>query len=226
MNVHLPLLLLAIALLWFPRQWLRLGATLLTRRRRRPPGRGQEPWNTREPGDPRVNTRKEFGRFRNYVDLLRGAAGALLLSGGFGFASCLQAAPGASRTIFYQVLALRAAILLVGLLIQTLRWNKERLTFFPPIFYLAGLSFGMLKPWAALAAFLLIWAFNAGIGNAQGFLTIYAILMMVFGSVFAGGRDNSAMYVSFLCFLPVLLSLLCNRPLVVLSRKATHGAAG
>ena len=124
------------------------------------------------------------------------------------------------------VLALRGGILLVGVLIQTLRWNKERLTFFPPIFYLTGLSFGLLKPWGALAAFLLVWTFNTGIGNAQGFLTIYAVLMMVFGSLFAGRRDNLVLLVSFLCFLPVLLSLLSNRPLVVLSRKAPHGAGG
>ena len=58
--------------------------------------------------------------------------------------------------------------------------------------------------------------------NAQGFLTAYAVLMVVFGHFFAAG-DLSAMYAGVLCFLPVLLSMLAQRPLAIFTRKGSRG---
>jgi hypothetical protein len=217
MNVDFPLLLLGLLLLWFPRQWMRRGAAWL--RRRRKGGRIVEPWREREFGDPRINFRTEFTKFRNYIDLLRGMAGSLVLFGGLGILPAIAPPSGASRTVILQVLGVRAVILLVGLLVQTMRYRHRKITFYPPIFYLAGLSVGLCDVRGAAFAFLLIWAINAALPNAQAFLSIYALLLVVFGHFFAWRGDLQAAYAGVLCFLPVLLSLLAKRPLLIFARK-------
>jgi len=226
MIVHLPRLLLALLLLWFPRPWMRLGFTFLRRRRRRSGAEAPaiEPWNARESGDPRLSFREEFSKFRNYLDLLRGAAGSLALSGGLSIPPGISAVAGASRGTVWQTIIIRALILLVGLLAQTMRFERNKVTFYPPIFYLAGVSVGLCDIRGAGFAFLMVWAINPMFGNAQGFLTIYAIFMVGFGHLFAGTGDLSAVYAGILALLPVLLSLLSNRPLTVFSRKSTRTA--
>lgn len=224
-TVRLLFLLLGLVLLWFPRQWFRRGVSLFRRRRRKaaPAGRFVEPWNEREPGDPRVSFRAEFAKLRNYVDLLRGAAGSLVLFGGVGITPAIAVTPDASSTVVYQMLALRAVILLIGLLIQTVRHENGKFTFYPAIFYLAGLSVGLCDLRAAAFAFALIWAINPALPNAQGFLSVYALLIVAFGHLFAWQSDRSVMYAGALCFLPVLLSLLAKRPLIIPARKAVRG---
>jgi hypothetical protein len=225
MIVHLPYLLIAIVILWFPRQWLRVGSLLKRRRSVSSKRSATEPWNTRESGDPRLRFGVEFTKFRNYVDLLRGAGGSIAfvgLPGEFGFPPCLLADEKASRYSSYAVIVIRSLILLIGLLIQTARREKGKITFYPPVFYLAGLSLGLTDPWSALFSFVLIWTLNAMFSSAQGFLSVYAVLIVAFGHLFARHGDLSVAYAGILCFLPVLLSLMANRPLVVFNRKATH----
>jgi hypothetical protein len=219
MTLNFPFVVLALLLLWFPREWMRRGAALLRRRRRAGQSRIVEPWREREAGDPRINFRAEFTKFRNHIDLLRGMAGSLVLFGGMGILPAIEALPGASRTVTLQVLAIRALILLIGLLIQTVRYQGKKLTFFPPIFYLAGLSVGLCDIRGAAFAFVLIWAINPALPSAQTFLSVYAVLLVVFGHFFAWGGDLRAVYAGVLCFLPVLLSMLAKRPLVVFGRK-------
>jgi hypothetical protein len=224
MTVHLPFLLLAIALLWFPRHWLRVGSIFKHRRSAAATRSASEPWNSREPGDPRVRFGAEFAKFRNYVDLLRAAVGSLAFVGGFGIPACLAVAEGAPKSTGYAVIAIRSLILLIGLLIQTVRREKRKITFYPAIFYIAGLSLGLADPWSALFAFALIWATNALYSGAQGFLTMYAVFILGFGHLLARRGDLSVVYAAILCFVPVLLSLLANRPLVTFTRKGTHSA--
>ncbi|MCX6942913.1 MAG: hypothetical protein NTX09_19665 [Verrucomicrobia bacterium] len=220
-TVDLPFLLVAVALLWFPRHWLRLGSVFKRRRSANAVRAAKEPWNNREQGDPRVSLGAEFSKFRNYVDLLRAGAGSLALFGGLGITSCLGVAEGAPRNIGYAVIGLRALILLIGLLVQTVRFENNHLTFYPPIFYLAGLTVGLSGYRDAGFAFVLIWALSPVFGGALGLLTIYAALVVGFGYVFNGGVSLSSALAGFLCFLPALLSMLANRPLVVLSRKGS-----
>ena len=228
MSINFPLLFVALVLLWFPRQWLRLGSVLIKRRSRKNPDQAlaaTEPWNVREPGDPRVHFGTEFSKFRNYVDLVRAVAGGVCITGGLRVDSCLQLADGAPASQVKGLIAIKALILLLGLLIQAMRYEKHRFTFYPPIFFLAGLSVPLCEPYAALFAFVSIWAINPIFASAQGFLTIYAVLMVAFGQYFAGLGDKTAMFAGFLCFLPVLLSLLANRPLVIFARKTHHSSA-
>ena len=109
------------------------------------------------------------------------------------------------------------------MLAQTIRREKNRLTFYPPIFYLAGLSVGLCDARGAGFAFALIWAVNPALPNAQGFLTVYALLLVVFGHFYAWSGDLSAAYAGGLCFLPVLLSMLAKRPLTIFTRKGSRG---
>ena len=223
MVVHIPLLLFAALLLWFPRSWMRLGVTVL-KRHRRPEHKmaSEEPWRTREPGDPRLDLRTEFGKFRNYLDLLRAGAGSLALAGGMSIPPGVTVVAGASRADVWQAFTLRALVLLAGLLVQTIRYERGRLRFYPPVFYLAGVSVGLCDIRGAAFAFALVWTCNPMFGNAQGFLTLYAVFMVGFGYLFAGGGNLSAALAGLLAFLPVVLSLLTNKPLTVLARKGTR----
>ena len=110
MSINFPLLLLALLLLWFPREWMRRGAALLRRRRRAKQSRIVEPWRAREAGDPRLNFRPEFAKFRNHLDLLRGMAGSVVLFGGLGLLPAIAALPGASRTVPLPVMAITCRV--------------------------------------------------------------------------------------------------------------------
>lgn len=225
MLVNLPFLLIAIVLLWFPRQWMRQGLSFWNHRKRRSEGavrRDEEPWHAHEPGNPSVRFGAEFTKLRNYVDALRATAGCVAILGRFELDSCLQAAPGAAAVVAQEVMALKIAILLVGLLIQTVRYERQRLLFFAPIFFLFGLSIGLCGVKGACFAFVLVWAVNPMLKNPQGFLTVYALVMGVFGLFFLGWSNKLPLVAFVLCFLPVLLSLLAQRPLVLFARRGTR----
>jgi hypothetical protein len=223
MSVNVPLLVLAIVLLWFPRSWLRLGRVLNRRRARSGAQKTTEPWNEREPGDPRVHFAAEFMKFRNYVDLIRAAVGAICVMGQWKIDPCVAPAAGASSGHVIAVMAVKSVILLIGLLIQTVRFER-RLTFFPPVFFIAGLSLPLCTAWGAFFAFVLIWAVNPMLGNAQGFLFVYAVLLGVFGIFFDGLGSRSTILASVLCFLPALLSLMAGKTLIIPARKGTHAS--
>jgi hypothetical protein len=219
MTVHALLLILALLLLWLPRPWLRRGPTFFRRRRRM-----AEPWNIRETGDPRVSFRVEFGKFRNYVDFLRAGIGSRIVMGAAGLPAAIPSEPDPPRSAVVSAMALQAAILLGGVVIQTVRREKKRISFYPPIFYLAGVSIGLCDVRAAVFAFALTWTINAGLPNARGFLLVYALLIVAFGRLFAGWSDLAVAFSGFLAFLPVLLSLLSKRPLAMLARKEKRTA--
>jgi hypothetical protein len=217
------MLAVGIALLWFPRQWMRRGLALLRRRRR---SSGSErivnPWKDREPGDPQVQFWVEFRKFRNYIDLLRGAAGSLAIWGGMGIVPGIALEVDAARGVSHQVLGLRCAIFLIGLLIQATRFEKDRLSFYPPIFFLAGLSVGACGYRAAAFAFVMIWAVNPGLSNAGAFLSVYAALLVAFGGLFTSFTSIPVMLMGLLAFLPVVLSLMVKRPLMIFTRKGSR----
>ena len=224
MSVNLPFLLFAIFLLWFPRQWMRQGLSIWNRRKQRSERvvrRTEEPWNVAEPGDPAVRFGAEFKKLRNYVDVLRAAAGSVANMGGFGLEACVETDSG-TTAMLAEVLALKIASLLVGLLIQTVRYERQRLLFFAPIFYLLGLSVGLCGGRAALFAFALVCTVNPMLKNPQGFLAVYAVTIGAFGYFFAdNGAVRSIVAVVFF-LLPVLLSMLADRPLVLFSRRGTR----
>ena len=206
-----PYLLIAVALLWFPRQWLRTGKTIL-RKRRKPDGALERlaGIGARDPEDRSVQPAREFANFRNYVDLFRALAGGYCLTQ-FAF----RAGGEGSDDI---AVIIEALVLLAAVLIQTVRFDG-RLSFYAAIFFFVGLNTGASAHYANLFAFALVLAINPVIPNPRMFLTAYGLLMLPFG--FLLGADATMLGVcSGLVLLPPLLSLLTKRPVVIFSRKA------
>lgn len=225
MIVDFPLFLFGLLLLWFPRQWMRLGLSLGHRRRSHGPVGGLQPWERRDSGDPRIDFRREFSKLRNYFDLLRAGAGGLAIIGGFGINSSLQLDGSNSAVHPVVVMALRFGILLVGVLIQMIRYERRHVTLFAPVFFLSGLSICLCGGWAALFAFVLIWGVNPMLGGPQSFLSLYAAVQLGLGELFNDVSRELPVVAFGLCFLPVLISLLARRPLVVLTRKPSASVA-
>ncbi len=215
MSVNLPLFLLALALLWLPRPWLRRGATFWRGRRRHAVAHS---W-THAPADgTTLSFRHEFTKTRNYLDLFRAAIGAMALVGSNGFTAALTAAPGSSAAIQHQVLFVRIGVLLAGMLIQCVRWDHGRLALSAPIFYLAGMTMGLQGPMPGACAFAIAWAVVPVVPFAPGFLTLHALVFGAIGT-FLGGVNVITLAGVGICLVPVLLSLLTRRPLLIYSRR-------
>ena len=216
MTIDYKFFLIALVLLWMPRQVLRLGSRPVKSKRRSQRTEEQDPRKIREPGDPSVIFSVEFSKFRNYVDFLRGLAGSVAIMGStWGVESCLQSAGDLSRT---KLLVLRSAILLVGVLIQCFRF-ENRFTMYAPLFFISGISVGLCGVPVAGFALVLIWTINTGLRSPTLFLTFYALLIAIFSALFLGYKSVVIYIAPVIFFLPVLISLMAQRPLVMFARK-------
>lgn len=223
MNIDWLHLLAVVVLLWFPRQALRLGGDLFRLSRRRPGTRDTNPAKTREAGDPAVDFGKEFTKPRNFIDLARSLLGAEILLGGLpGLDPAIMAATNATDGTKIFVLYLTMALFIIGVLIQSFRF-EERMTMFPPIWYVAGVTFAMPGPKAAAFAFGLIWTINLVLPNPTGFLIVYSLLVAIFGFLFNGFSDPQVYFMAGIIFLPVLVSLLSRRRLVLFNKHTRSG---
>lgn len=213
--INWPYLLIAAAMLWFPRQWLRTGARVL-KKRRKPDGAMERlaGMGARDPEDKSVQPGREFTNFRNYIDLFRALAGGYSLSQ-FAFTAGTDEAETAAFVI-------QCVILLAAVLIQSVR-HDGRLSFFAPIFYFVGMSVGASGHYTGLFAFALVLAINPVIPNPRMFLTAYGLLLLPFGLVFGAPLDLLAANAA-LILLPPLLSLLSKRPLVIFTKKTKTAA--
>jgi hypothetical protein len=210
LTIHWPYLLMATAMLWFPRQWLRTGARVLKKRRK--PDNAMERlagMGARDPEDKSVQPSREFANFRNYIDLFRALAGGYSLSQ-FAFTT-------GSDDAELGAFIVQALVLLVAVLIQSIRYDS-RVSFFAPIFFFVGMSVGASGHYAGLFAFALVLAVNPVIPTPRMFLTAYGLLLLPFGLVFAAEWRLLTLN-SLLILLPPLLSLLCKRPLVIFTKK-------
>lgn len=216
LTIHWPYLILAIAMLWFPRQWLRSGARVLKKRRK--PDSAMERlagMGARDPEDKSVQPGREFANFRNYIDLFRALAGGYSLSQ---FAFTVESEDAGLTAFFIQ-----AAVLLVAVLIQSIR-HDSRVSFFAPIFYFVGMSVGSSGHYAGLFAFALVLAINPVIPNPRLFLTAYGLLLLPFGLVFSADWRMLTLN-AVLVLLPPLMSLLSKRPLVIFTKKPKVASA-
>lgn len=211
LTIHWPYLIAALAMLWFPRQWLRSGKSIL-KRRRKPDGALERlaGIGARDPDDRSVQAGKEFANFRNYVDFFRALAGGYCL---VQFAFTAESNNAADIVFWVQAVALLAAAL-----IQTVRYH-ERLSFYAAIFFLVGLNVGVNGHYAGLFAFALTLAINPIIPNPRLFLTAYGLLLLSFGFVFSEDLPLLAVNAGLVLLIP-LLSLLTKRPVVIFSRKS------
>lgn len=216
--IHWAYLVLALAMLWFPRHWLRNGGRLFKRRRRTETviekfaGRG-----SRDPDDKSVHPRKEFTSLRNYIDLFRALAGGYSLSA-FAFAAT-------SRDSTVMMLAIQGTVLLVAVLIQAVRLDSgHRHSYFAPIFWLVGVSIGFPGHYTGLFAFILVLAINPAIPNPRMFLTAYGLLLAVMGFVFGAPSVPNLLTAGIVLLVP-FASLLSKRPVVIFARKPKAAAS-
>ena len=205
---HAFYLVFAVALLWFPRQWLRSGVRVL-KRRRKPDGVFEQlaGVGARDPADKSVQLGREFRTFRNHVDLMRSFVGS------YGLMTYAFSGPGTGK-----VLAVQAAVLFVGLGIQAIRVDGGRFSFFAPIFYLVGLSVGFCQHYVGLFAFALVLAINPIIPNPRLFLTAFGVLLVPLG-VLLGANSRLVLVAAAGVLAIPLASLLTKRPVVIFARK-------
>lgn len=216
-TVHWPYLAGTLLMLWFPRQWMRRGKRFL-KKRKHPGDKVVQFGNERavDPDDKSVRLGKEFSSFRNHVDLLRAGAG------GWGLANFTFAAESADARL--AVITLQGVILIAALLIQSVRRGEKRVIF-APIFYLAGLGIGACGPLPGAFSFMLVLLVNPAISNPRWFLTAQATTLLGFGLYYAEFIAGLWLHgvVCFVVLLPVLLSLLSARPLVIYSKRSLPG---
>ncbi|MCF7689831.1 MAG: hypothetical protein K9M98_13195 [Cephaloticoccus sp.] len=222
MSINYFYLLLALLLLWIPRHWLRVGrraarALGLARRQRK-----REFVRIRESGDNRVNFTEEFSKPRNYIDFLRALVGGLILIGNpdWGISSCFHLeGEMLSLTQDSIIFNLQIGIVTLAIVRQFVRY-EGRMTFYAPLFFMAGLAFGLCGFGAGFFAFLLVWTFNSALPIPPvGFLTVYILMLWLLSLLFQG-ISNSYVYATAVIFLiPVVVSLMARRSLALFNKK-------
>ncbi|HEY0944904.1 MAG TPA: hypothetical protein VGD81_06535 [Opitutaceae bacterium] len=213
MIINYWLLPIALLLLLFPRRWLHFGQA---KRGKRPPSRG-ESGRERQPGDQSLWLKEEFSKRRNWLDLLRATAGGIAV-----FIVTIDAAPDGPPGWRDAVFWIKAAILVVAVLIQSLRF-EGRLTLFPPVFFVTGLAFGVIGLKPAFFAFATVWAINIILPSPAAFLAIYAFLAAIYG-VLLGDDPAAAILAAVLPLLPVVLSVLLRRRLLQFNKRSRVAA--
>ena len=211
-NLHIEwtYLLLASLLLWFPRQWLKLGRLFSPGRRL--PQSTLEKFSSgpaHDPNDKSLSMGKELRSKRNYLDILRALAGGYCLR-----YYALAATDERSRM---QVLIIQAAVLLVAVLIQAIR-IEGRMGFFAPCFYFMGLATGYMSYIVGPFAMLLLFAMNPIIPNPRMFVTTYGLLLLPLGWLFGEKMEQVNLMTTLVLLIPVL-SLVTRRPMVIYAKK-------
>lgn len=219
MTVNVVQLLVALVLLWCPRQFLRLGVRVGPLRRR--PKRQA---SDRGPYDAGVSLRHELGKLRNYIDFGRGALGSAVVFGTDYTSACIEAVAGAPAGSGRIVLVAKILILVIALAIQLVRL-EPRLKLFAPIFFLSGVSFGLCGIKVAGFAIVMIWAINLATLPPSGFLFLHGVVLMAFGSLFNGSRllstaNRQTLIAAFLLAAPALVSWMAREQLVHFIKRA------
>ena len=211
MIVNYWLLPLALLLLWFPRQWLRLGIKVTGRSSAR---NLRKPAVERDAQDASLKLKEEFSKVRNWVDLARAATGALAVN----FA-CFSLEPGTEKIWANPLFALKCSLLIVAVVIQASRFNG-RLQFSAPIFFILGLSFGLIGLKAALFACVAVWTVSLAIPSPATFLMVFAGFELGFGLLLDLVLLPYILLAVGLAFIPMLLSGMMRRDLVKLKKPS------
>lgn len=191
-------------LLWFPRQWLRAGLSSPHRQKKR--SRGESHDRGRKP-------RAEYAKPRNWVDLFRALAGGLAVS-----YLCFEAIPGSDKSVGTQIFTLQAAILVLAVLIQSVRLGSAGFTLVAPVFFIAGLSFGLIGWEAAAFACFVGLILNQILPGPGSSLFVFACLEIVFGGMLSRAPLKMGILAVALAMIPILLSGMMQRSLVRLNK--------
>jgi hypothetical protein len=211
--VNYWLLPFALILLWLPRQWLRNGGSVIpTPRLRR---RGVK---DHDPGDLSLRWREEFFKFRNWIDTGRAAIGSWAV-----LYACFDMKDDAAESVAVVILIVKTLLLLTAVIIQTLRRDRGNFMLVAPVFFVMGLSFGLIGILGALFAIIMTWTLNRALPSAGVFLCVFAGLQACFGYLLANVSVVLIMQAILLSGAPVLLSALMHRRLERVSRTSGSG---
>lgn len=209
MIIHIWLLLIAVLLLWIPRQWLRYGGKVVSL-----PERSKAEKDIRDANDVSLQLRDELLKPRNWVDFLRAVAGGIAV-----YAVCFEVGSGAPKGTATIIYILQMVILMAAVLCQTIRL-EQRMTLVAPVFFILGLSFGLIGWKAALFACVTIWVVNLLLPSAGMFLFVFALIEAVFFRLVGRGFTvKTTILTIILATLPLLFSAVTNRRLVRLNKK-------
>lgn len=201
MLVHYPFLVFALLLLWFPRAWLRHGLRVTPK----PPRRVNQVKEERDPFERGVKPLKEGAKSRNWVDLLRAAVGS------YGLTTVAFTAPGLPGT-HVPTLVAQGAILAMAVLFQMIRL-EGRLSFFAPIFFLQGMTFGVCGGLVGGLTMLGTWALSPVLPGAAALLFVQGGLALVLGLLLQVVEPRLLMILAATIWMPVVLGVLMRKRL-------------
>ena len=209
--IHWPYFLLALAMLWFPRQWMRLGPAIARKRRR--PQTAVDKFSAAGPGaDPEnkhLNLAREFRGKRNYLDIFRAIVG--------GSALMLFSLDASGDNAPQQLFAIQAGVLFLAVMIQCIRF-EGRLGFFAPVFFYTGLSIAVSGPIPALFAFVFMLALNPAVASPRVFISGFAVALLPLGYFLKTPTTYLLLNVGLL-LLPPMVSLLSGRSMAIYAKK-------
>ena len=203
MAVHLPILVFALLLLVFPRNWLRHGPRIGGRAARRHAGETAPERDTNERG---LKPLVEAGKWRNWIDFGRGAVGGLALTG------AAIVAPDSPKAGDWVTLTLHGVVFGAAAVVQMLR-IEGRLALFAPIYFLQGLTFGVAGWFVGLVAMLGSWALTPVLPGPGALLFVQGAVALSLGLLLGNTAPNVLMVLAGVVWLPMLASVLMHRRL-------------
>ncbi len=210
---EIVILVIGLVLLWTPRSWLRLGKPQQTRKDLKQTG---GPARDRLPGDNSLWVEEEFKQRRNWLDFGRAIAGGFAVAVSIPLVvENVVGVPSVSTTQI--AFTTQAVVLLAAVVIQMVR-VEQRLTLFPPIFFVLGLAFSVCGWKAAVIGFLAIWALNIVVPNPAVFMAAYGTGMVIL-SVFFGAGVQAAVLMGALAVTPPLIAVLFRRRLAQFRKR-------
>jgi hypothetical protein len=204
------LLLLALTLLWLPRHGLHLGRRAAKSHK---VGRGSSVRrkNNRDERafqDSSAKLKAIFSKPRNWIDLFRAAAGGIAVT-----TVCFRPEMTDNLAAGQRLVVIsQCVVMVVAVLIQTVRYDGK-LTLFAPVFFVTGLSFGLVGWQAALFAFVTIWIVDLVLSSLSALLVCYAMILLVYGFLLPHPSMAGVFLAAALPLLPVILSATTKRRL-------------
>jgi hypothetical protein len=204
------LLFISVVLLWFPRPWMRKGTKATSSRSRK------KKRTVIGDNDLIGQAKEELFKPRNWVDFFRALAGGLAVS-----YLCFDQAADAATTADTRVFLFQILIYGGAVLIQTVRLGQGGLSFVAPVFFLLGLSFGLLDWKAAVFVTVAGFCLNRLLPGPGTYLFVFAILELVFGGLLPDSSFEFVLLAVGLAMAPVILSGVSKSPLVWLNKSQT-----
>jgi hypothetical protein len=212
----------ALVLLWLPRQWLRMGKSAAKSSKTARGKLAQRKSSQDDPGlkDSSIKLKGVFSKPRNWIDFFRAAAGGVAVC-----LLCFQPVEAGNPSATYRlVFIIKCIVLVISVLIQTLRYNGK-FTLVAPIFFVMGLSFGLIGWHAALFAFVTIWIVYLVISSLSTLLVCYTMLIVFYGFLLPHPSLAGVYLAAALPLLPVILSATSKRRLTQLAKTTKSASA-